>query len=162
MAELDAPIALSPGFRWGPTLLPGETIRLEDLMSQVAITYPEVTVTEMSGASLKQVLEDVADNLFHPDPYYQQGGDMVRVAGINYSLSPFSKFGSRVQNIEFKGRALEANKIYKVAGWASVRRADGEPIWDLVSRWLKSLNRAPTIKANQPTLIGLANNLGVS
>ncbi len=162
MAELDAPIALSPGFRWGTTLLPGDTIRLEDLMSQVAITYPEVTVTEMSGKLLKQVLEDVADNLFHPDPYYQQGGDMVRVAGINYSLSPFSKFGSRVQNIEFKGRPLEANKIYKVAGWASVRRTEGEPIWDLVSRWLKSLNQSLTIKADQPTLIGLADNLGIS
>ena len=93
MDELDAPIALSPGFRWGTTLLPDTVITMEDLMAQMAITYPAVTLTEMNGAFLKRVLEDVADNLFHPDPYYQQGGDMVRSGGLQYAIAPWHKPG---------------------------------------------------------------------
>ena len=88
MAEKDAEIAFSPGFRWGTTLLPGEAITLEDLMDQTAITYPYVTVNELTGETIKTILEDVADNLFNPDPYYQQGGDMVRVGGMRYAIDP--------------------------------------------------------------------------
>jgi sulfur-oxidizing protein SoxB len=161
MDELDAPIALSPGFRWGTTLLPDTAITMEDLMAQVAITYPSVTLTEMNGAFLKRVLEDVADNLFHPDPYYQQGGDMVRCGGLQYSISPLAQAGSRISELTLGGKPIDANKNYKVAGWASVQQVDGEPIWDVVARWLKSQGRVQGMRANQPEVLGLQNNQGI-
>ena len=161
MDELDAPIALSPGFRWGTTLLPGSAITMEDLMAQVAITYPAVTLTEMSGAFLKRVLEDVADNLFHPDPYYQQGGDMVRSGGLQYSIAPLAQAGSRISELTLDGKPIDANKTYKVAGWASVQQVEGEPIWDVVARWLKVQGRVQGVRANQPEVMGLQNNLGM-
>ena len=161
MDELDAPIALSPGFRWGTTLLPGAAITMEDLMAQVAITYPSVTLTEMNGAFLKRVLEDVADNLFHPDPYYQQGGDMVRCGGLQYSISPLAQAGSRISELTLNGKPIDANKTYKVAGWASVQQVEGEPIWDVVARWLKAQGRVQGVRANQPDVVGLQNNQGI-
>ena len=161
MDELDAPIALSPGFRWGTTLLPGATITMEDLMAQVAITYPAVTLTEMSGAFLKRVLEDVADNLFHPDPYYQQGGDMVRASGLQYSIAPLAAAGSRIDQLTLNGKPIDANKTYKVAGWASVQQVEGEPIWDVAARWLKAQGRVQGVRANQPEVTGLQNNQGM-
>ena len=162
MAELDAPVSLSPGFRWGTTLLPGSVVTMEDLMAQVAITYPSVTLTEMSGEFLKRVLEDVADNLFHPDPYYQQGGDMVRVGGLSYDLAPMAAAGSRISNMTLNGKPIEANKSYKVAGWASMQQQDGEPIWDVVARWLRSEGKVGEVKLNQPALSGLADNQGIA
>ena len=159
--ELDAPIALSPGFRWGTTLLPGAAITMEDLMAQVAITYPAVTLTEMSGEFLKRVLEDVADNLFHPDPYYQQGGDMVRSGGLQYSIAPLAQTGSRISELTLDGKPIDANKTYKVAGWASVQQVEGEPIWDVVARWLRAQGRVQGVRANQPEVMGLQNNLGI-
>jgi len=161
MDELDAPIALSPGFRWGTTLLPGTAITMEDLMAQVAITYPAVTLTEMSGAFLKRVLEDVADNLFHPDPYYQQGGDMVRSGGLQYAIAPLAQAGSRISELTLGGKPIDANKTYKVAGWASVQQVEGEPIWDVVARWLKAQGRVQGVRANQPEVLGLQNNQGI-
>jgi sulfur-oxidizing protein SoxB len=161
MDELDAPIALSPGFRWGTTLLPDTAITMEDLMAQVAITYPSVTLTEMNGAFLKRVLEDVADNLFHPDPYYQQGGDMVRCGGLQYSISPLAQAGSRISELTLGGKPIDANKNYKVAGWASVQQVDGEPIWDVVARWLKAQGRVQGVRANQPEVSGLQSNQGI-
>ena len=96
MTVKDAPIAFSPGFRWGTSLLPGQAITMEHVMDQTAITYPWTTVTPMSGEMLKTVLEDVADNLFNPDPYYQQGGDMVRVGGLEYQINPMASAGKRI------------------------------------------------------------------
>ena len=162
MDELDAPIALSPGFRWGTTLLPGTAITMEDLMAQVAITYPAVTLTEMSGEFLKRVLEDVADNLFHPDPYYQQGGDMVRSGGLQYSIAPLAQAGSRISELTLNGKSIDANKTYKVAGWASVQQVEGEPIWDVVARWLKAQGRVQGVQPNQPEVMGLHNNHGIA
>ena len=159
--ELDAEIAFSPGFRWGTTLLPGANITMEDLMAQVAITYPAVTVNEMSGAALKGVLEDVADNLFNPDPYYQQGGDMVRVAGLGYSIAPTAAVGERIGNLNLNGQSIDAGKSYKVAGWASVHRVEGEPIWDVVGRWLRSQKVVSNLSIEQPEVMGLVDNLGL-
>ncbi|MEL0007044.1 MAG: thiosulfohydrolase SoxB [Luminiphilus sp.] len=162
MAELDAPISLSPGFRWGTTLLPGSVITMEDLMAQVAITYPSVTLTEMSGEFLKRVLEDVADNLFHPDPYYQQGGDMVRVGGLSYDMAPLADAGTRISNLMLNGAPIEAGKSYKVAGWASMQPQDGEPIWDVVARWLRSEGNIRGVNPSQPELSGLTDNQGLA
>ena len=161
MDELDAPVALSPGFRWGTTLLPGSAITMEDLMAQVAITYPAVTLTEMNGAFLNRVLEDVADNLFHPDPYYQQGGDMVRAGGLQYSIAPLAPAGSRISELTLNGKPIDANKTYKVAGWASVQQVESEPIWNVVARWLRSQGRVQGVRANQPEVLGLQNNQGI-
>ncbi|MEN9560373.1 MAG: hypothetical protein RLZZ502_1584 [Pseudomonadota bacterium] len=143
MAEKNAQISFSPGFRWGNTLLPGDTLRFEDLMSHTAITYPYTTVSHMSGAFIKTILEDVADNIFHLDPYYQQGGDMVRVGGMNYSLAINEAAGKRISNMRLNtGELIEADKHYKVAGWApvadSAEAKAGEPIWDLAARYLKN------------------------
>ncbi|HEY6513013.1 MAG TPA: thiosulfohydrolase SoxB, partial [Burkholderiaceae bacterium] len=118
-----ADIAFSPGFRWGTTLLPGETITREMMMDQLAITYPYATLGEMTGETIKTVLEDVADNLFNPDPYYQQGGDMVRVGGLTYSITPGAAMGARIGDMRLNGRPIEADKKYKVAGWAPVAEA---------------------------------------
>ncbi|HRA82090.1 MAG TPA: thiosulfohydrolase SoxB, partial [Thauera sp.] len=120
IAEKDAELAFSPGFRWGTSLLPGDTITMEHLLDQTAITYPWTTLTEMSGEMIKTVLEDVADNLFNPDPYYQQGGDMVRVGGLQYSCDPTATMGKRIDNMMLKGKRIEPSKIYRVAGWAPV------------------------------------------
>ena len=130
-------------------------------MAQVAITYPAVTLTEMSGAFLKRVLEDVADNLFHPDPYYQQGGDKVRSGGLQYTIAPLFQAGSRISELTLNGKPIDANKTYKVAGWASVQQVEGEPIWDVVARWLKAQGRVQGVRANQPVVMGLQNNLGI-
>jgi S-sulfosulfanyl-L-cysteine sulfohydrolase len=115
-----AEIAFSPGFRWGTSLLPGDVITRELMMDQVAITYPYATVTDMSGEMIKTILEDVADNLFNPDPYYQQGGDMVRVGGLQYTMTPGEKMGARITDMRVGGKTIEAGKTYKVAGWAPV------------------------------------------
>ena len=106
----DAQIAFSPGFRWGTTLLPGETITREDLLAQTAITYPYTTVAEMSGETIKAVLEEVADNLFNPDPYYQQGGDMVRVGGLTYTCAPNAQMGSRISDLRLDGKPIDAGQ----------------------------------------------------
>jgi S-sulfosulfanyl-L-cysteine sulfohydrolase len=162
-----ADIAFSPGFRWGTTLLPGQAITRELLMDQLAITYPYATLTSMSGETIKTVLEDVADNLFNPDPYYQQGGDMVRVGGLQYTMTPGEKMGSRISDLRLKGRPIEAGKTYQVAGWAPVAeeaaRAGNKPVWELVEAWLK--NQGGRIKPrtiNTPRLVGVAGNPGLA
>lgn len=162
-----ADLAFSPGFRWGTTLLPGDAITRELMMDQVAITYPYATLTPMSGEMIKTVLEDVADNLFNPDPYYQQGGDMVRVGGLTYTCSPAEKMGSRISDMRLKGQLIEAGKTYKVAGWAPVaeeaRSAPGvKPVWDVVETWLKSQGgRIKPRTINTPRLVGMAGNPGI-
>ncbi len=161
MAEKDAPIAFSPGFRWGTTLLPNSTITMDDLLSQTAITYPHTTVTEMSGATIKTILEDVADNLFNPDPYYQQGGDMVRVGGLKYRCQPHAAMGRRISDMQLAGKPIEADKTYRVAGWAPVAPgARGEPIWELVARWLRTQKTLAARRPNLPELVGVAGDAG--
>ena len=157
-----AEIAFSPGFRWGTTLLPGQPITRELMMDQLAITYPASTLTEISGATIKTILEDVADNLFNPDPYYQQGGDMVRVGGLEYSCAPNAQAGARISNLRLKGRPLAADKHYKVAGWAPVAEgASGEPIWDVVETWLRDQKVVKPRTPGRPALIGVQGNAGL-
>ncbi len=166
MAEKDAPMAFSPGFRWGTSLLPGEPILMEHLMDQTAVTYPYTTVTEMTGETIKVILEDVCDNLFNPDPYYQQGGDMVRVGGLSYTCDPNAKAGARISAMSIKGKAVEAAKTYKVAGWAPVseaaRAAGGEPIWDLMARYLRGRKVVKPLQLELPRLKGMQGNAGIA
>ncbi|MFZ0124196.1 MAG: thiosulfohydrolase SoxB [Xanthobacteraceae bacterium] len=139
LAERDAEIALSPGFRWGTTLLPGKPITVEDIQNATAMTYPQVYRTSISGERLKAILEDIADNLFNPDPYYQQGGDMVRCGGLAYRIDVTQSIGQRVSDLTQypSGRPIEPNKDYIVAGWASVtENVEGPPVWDLVERYV--------------------------
>jgi sulfur-oxidizing protein SoxB len=161
--ELDAELALSPGFRWGNTLLPGEAITMGDLLSETAITYPEVYVAEMTGAQIKAILEDICDNLFNPDPYYQQGGDMVRMGGMNYACGPAQSAGNRISDMTLDdGRPLEASKTYKVAGWASVNPQQGKSVWDVFAAYLRREKTAKPKKLNQVALKGVSNNPGIS
>jgi len=163
MAEKDAEIAFSPGFRWGTTLLPGEAIAFERLMDQTAITYPQSTLNEFTGDEIKAILEDIADNLFNPDPYLQQGGDMVRVGGMSYACEPAQPIGRRISDMRLAGKPLEARKSYKVAGWASVAEGvTGEPAWDVVARYLRAQKTVPPLEANVPRLIGVDRNPGIA
>ncbi len=163
MTVKDAQIGFSPGFRWGTSLLPGEAITIERLMDMTAITYPHTTVNELSGAQIKAIMEDVCDNLFNPDPYLQQGGDMVRVAGMTYSCDPNAASGERIGDLRFGGVPLDAAKAYKVAGWAPVGDGKhGEPIWEVVAQYLRDKKTVAPPKLNEPQLIGMAGDPGVS
>lgn len=166
MAEKDAEIAFSPGFRWGTTLLPGEAITMEHLLDQTAITYPYTTVTSITGEMLKTILEDVADNLFNPDPYYQQGGDMVRVGGLRYAIDPVAVTGKRISGMELRGKPIDPAGTYKVAGWAPVaeeaRNAKAEPVWEVVARHLRAQKTVKPRPLNLPTLVGIKGNLGIA
>ena len=162
-----AEIAFSPGFRWGTTLLPGQAITREWLLDMTATTYSYATVTEMTGETIKTVLEDVCDNLFNPDPYYQQGGDMVRVGGLQYSCDPVAKMGNRINDMRLNGKLIDPQKKYKVAGWAPVSeeaRSAGNPqVWELVETWLKAKGgKVSARKVNRPTLTGGLPNPGYS
>ncbi len=160
-----AEIAFSPGFRWGTSLLPGQAITREHVMDQTAITYPWTTLTDMRGDTIKTILEDVGDNLFNPDPYYQQGGDMVRVGGLTYTCEPGARMGSRIQNMRLKGRLIEADKSYKVAGWAPVAEASknaGPPVWEVVESYLKAQKVIKPVRPNTPDLVGVAGNPGLA
>jgi len=158
-----ADLAFSPGFRWGTSLLPGQAITFEHVMDQTAITYPYSTLTDMTGAQIKGILEDVCDNLFNPDPYKQQGGDMVRVGGLAYACAPNEAMGHRIQDMRLNGKPLDAKRKYKVAGWAPVAEgATGEPIWEVVARWLRDKQTVTPRKLNTPRLIGVAGNPGLA
>ncbi|MEO7031566.1 MAG: thiosulfohydrolase SoxB [Herbaspirillum sp.] len=157
-----ADLAFSPGFRWGTTLLPNSPILMEDLMDQTATTYSYSTLSNMSGQTIKTVMEDVADNLFNPDPYYQQGGDMVRVGGMTYAIEPNAKMGNRIQDMRLNGKLIDADKIYKVAGWAPVAEgASGEPVWDVVGQWLRTKKTITPRQLNVPRIIGMEGNPGM-
>jgi sulfur-oxidizing protein SoxB len=159
----DAQIALSPGFRWGTSLLPGEAITMESVMDWSAITYPATTVTLMTGETIKTVLEDVCDNLFNPDPYYQQGGDMVRVGGLTYTCAPNAKMGDRIRDMRLGGQPIEAAKTYKVAGWAPVGEGvTGEPAWDVIATYLRDRKTVAAPKLNLPQLTGVAGDPGLA
>ena len=161
-----AEIAFSPGFRWGTSILPGQAITMEHLLDQTAITYPYTTLTPMSGEMIKTILEDVADNLFNPDPYYQQGGDMVRVGGMQYTIDPTASAGNRISDMRIGDQTIEASKTYKVAGWAPVseaaRDAGGEPIWDVMSTYLRQIKTVAAKTPNLPIIQGAANNPGMA
>ena len=156
-----ADLAFSPGFRWGTTLLPGQPITREWLLDMTATTYSFATLTEMKGEMIKTVLEDVADNLFNPDPYYQQGGDMVRVGGLTYAFDPLQGMGKRVSDMRLKGELIDPNKTYKVAGWAPVAedaaKAGNPMVWELVEQWLKA--RGGKVTARQPNVPRLTAGL---
>jgi sulfur-oxidizing protein SoxB len=162
-----AQLAFSPGFRWGTSLMPGQPITREWLMDMTATTYSYATVTEMTGETIKTVLEDVCDNLFNPDPYYQQGGDMVRVGGLQYACNPLEAMGRRITDMRLNGAPIDADRKYKVAGWAPVaeeaRTAGNKPVWELVETWLKSRGgKVSPRQLNTPRLIGVAGNPGLA
>ncbi len=162
MQELSAPIAFSPGFRWGVSVLPGQPITFDEVMTQTAMTYGTVTRNELSGEQIKTILEDVADNLFNTDPYYQQGGDMVRVGGLKYSLDPTEKIGNRISDLELDGQPLDANKNYPVGGWANVAAPlEGKQIWEVVSDYLRDKKVIRDVEPNLPKLKGVENNPGI-
>jgi sulfur-oxidizing protein SoxB len=158
-----ADIAFSPGFRWGTSLLPGQDILMEHVLDQTAVTYPATTVNEMSGEMIKTILEDVADNLFNPDPYLQQGGDMVRVGGLSYSIDPTATMGRRIGDMVLGGKPIEPGKNYKVAGWASVQEGvTGEPIWDVVAKYLRDQKVLKSPRLNLPAIKGIKGNPGLA
>ncbi|HET9749714.1 MAG TPA: thiosulfohydrolase SoxB, partial [Casimicrobiaceae bacterium] len=166
LAEKQAQIAFSPGFRFGRSLLPGEAIRYEDVLDQTAITYPYMNVTKMPGTMIKTILEDVADNLFNPDPYYQQGGDMVRVGGMRYAIDPYAAMGKRIVKMELDGKAIEPSAIYTVAGWAPVseeaKAAGGEPVWEVVARYLRAKKTIVARPPDVPKLEGVGRDPGMA
>ncbi len=160
-----ADLAFSPGFRWGTTLLPGQPITREWLMDMTATTYSYATLTEVKGEMIKTILEDVCDNLFNPDPYYQQGGDMVRVGGLAYACDPTAEMGKRIGDMRLKGELIDPNKTYKVAGWAPVAeeaaKAGNPMVWDQIEQWLKARGgKVAPRKLNAPRLTGGLPNPG--
>ncbi len=158
-----AEIAFSPGFRWGTSLLPGQTITMEHLLDQTATTYSYSTLSELSGEQIKVILEDVCDNLFNPDPYKQQGGDMVRIGGLKYACAPNATMGNRIQDMRLRGKPIEPGKKYKVAGWAPVAEgASGEPIWEVVARYLRAKKTVGPLVLNEPRLVGVEGNPGIA
>ena len=163
MSVKDAEIAFSPGFRWGTSLLAGDAITFEHVMDWSAITYPMTTLSDLSGEMIKTILEDVCDNLFNPDPYYQQGGDMVRVGGLTYTCTPGARMGERIGDMRLAGKPIEAAKTYKVAGWAPVAEGvTGEPIWDVIARYLRDRRSIAAPSLNLPKLAGVEGNRGIA
>jgi len=160
----DAQISLSPGFRWGTTVLPGQAITMDNVMDQTCITYPETYRREMTGAEIKAILEDVCDNLFNPDPYVQQGGDMVRVGGLDYICDPAASIGHRVSNMTLDdGTTVDAEKKYVVSGWATVgSQAAGRPVWEVVADYLRLKGTVKLSKLNTPKLVGVKGNPGIA
>jgi sulfur-oxidizing protein SoxB len=160
--EFDAEIALSPGFRWGVSVLPGQPLTMEDVLSETAISYGETYVQRMSGSQIKDALEDICDNLFNADPYYQQGGDMVRVGGFTYTCSPAENIGRRISDLKLdNGRSIEAARNYKVASWASVNEQRGIPVWDVFARYLGS-GKPLEAQGAGVTLRGVDGNPGIA
>ena len=157
LSERDAEIALSPGFRWGAALTPGDAITTEAIFNQTAITYPNTYRTPMTGAMLKDILEDVADNLFHPDPYYRQGGDMVRVGGLSFAIDPAKPMGSRLSDLRLlrTGKPLDAGRSYMVSGWASVNQAtQGPPIWEVVTNHVAKVREVDLPESRNVRVLG--------
>jgi sulfur-oxidizing protein SoxB len=160
--EMDAQIAFSPGFRWGNSFLSGTALTMGDLLTETAITYPMAYVAMMTGADIKAMMEDVCDNLFNPNPYYQQGGDMIRVGGMNYACAPAKLIGHRISEMVLdNGETVEAGKTYKIVSWASVSLPQtGKPVWEVVAANLKRKKTVRLTKPNQVKLIGVAGNPG--
>lgn len=162
-SKFDAEIALSPGFRWGTSVLPGQPVTMEDVLSETAVTYPETYLQSMTGGQIKEILEDVCDNLFNADPYYQQGGDMVRVGGMTYTCAPAESVGNRISDLKLSGgHSIEASKTYKVAGWASVNEQSGAPIWDVFAKHLRAGKTPADRSGTAVALRGVAGNPGIA
>ncbi len=161
-SHYDAQLSLSPGFRWGTSVLKGQTITMERVLDQTCTTYPETYVREMSGAELKLILEDVADNIFNPEPYLQSGGDMVRLGGMDYSCDPLASVGGRIDEMRLdNGDLIDASKTYKVAGWATVgSRSEGPDIWDVTAEYLRDQQEVTIKKLNTPKLLNMDGNPG--
>ncbi len=156
--ERDAEISLSPGFRWGTTLLPGQDITIDDLYTQTSMTYPSVYRLEMSGKQIHDILEDVCDNLFNKDPFYQQGGDMVRVGGMSYTIEPKKEIGYRITNMTSikSGKPIEATQNYVVAGWASVNEGtEGPAVYDLMEKYITRLGVVPPLENDRIKVLGM-------
>lgn len=147
LKHYDAQVAFSPGFRWGVTIVPGQPITVEDVFTHTSLTYPNSWVRDMTGAEIKEIMEDVADNLFNPDPYYRQGGDMVRMGGLTYAIDPTKMQGSRISDIKIGGKPMDLAKKYKATGWASMNQVDGPPAYDVVIDYLRKAKR---IKLDAP------------
>jgi len=160
----DAQVSLSPGFRWGTSVLPGQAVTMDNVMDQTCITYPETYRREMKGSEIKAILEDVCDNLFNPDPYVQQGGDMVRLGGLDYVCDPTQSIGKRITDMALDdGTKVEADKSYVVAGWATVgSQAPDEPIWETVATYLRDVKTVKIEKLNTPVLKNVAGNPGIA
>ncbi len=159
--QLDAEIALSPGFRWGATVLSGEPISMQDILSETAITYPEAYVQSMTGEQLKEVMEDVCDNLFNLDPYHQQGGDMVRLGGMSFGCAPNETIGRRISDLKLaNGKQIEAARSYRVAGWASVNEQKGAPVWETVTDYLRGSKHLAEANGNGVEVNGVEGNPG--
>jgi sulfur-oxidizing protein SoxB len=163
MSVKGAQIAFSPGFRWGTSLLPGQAITTDHVMHWSAITYPQTTLNELTGEAIKTILEDVCDNLFNPDPYYQQGGDMVRVGGMTYACAPNEAIGKRISDMRLDGKPIEAGRSYKVAGWAPVAEgAKGEPVWEVITQYLRARKTVAPPRLSLPRLVGVEGNPGIA
>lgn len=162
-AEYDAPIAFSPGFRWGTSIPAGATITMEDVYNATAMTYPETYAREMSGADIKNILEGVADNLYHTDPYYQQGGDMVRTGGLRYTLSPANELNQRISDLRLSsGAPLQADKTYRVAGWATQTPSPGAPVWEVLAGYLRAQKEVDIHLEELPAVAGGKGNPGIA
>src|ERR1700710_2130060 len=160
--EFNAARALSQGFRWGTSVLPGQPVTMEEVFAETAVTYPETYIQTMTGGQIKDILEDVCDNLFKADPYYQQGGDMVRIGGLSYACAPAEGAGHRISDLKLNnGKPLEATKSYKVAGWASVNEQQGVPVWDVFAKHLRSGKMSDRHGAGV-TLKGVDDNPGIA
>jgi len=153
LARADAQVAFSPGFRWGIAIVPGQAVTLDDVYSHTALSYPNTWARPMTGAEIHAVMEDVADNLFHPDPYYRQGGDMVRVGGLTYTIEPGKPMGRRIRDVRVAGRPLDPGRTYKATGWASMTETDGPPAWEVVAHHLRALK---TIRIDPPKRVRIA------
>ena len=163
LEHYDAEIAFSPGFRWGVSVLPGETITMDTLLTQTATTYPETYMNETSGEMIHAILEDVADNMFHEDPYRQQGGDMVRVRGLEYTLDPVAPVGQRIRDLRTALGPLDPKRNYKLTGWGVVGQvAPGPAIWDVVQGWLRRQDGAVGLEASTPRLVNVGKNPGIA
>lgn len=162
--QLDAQVSLSPGFRWGTSVLEGQVVKMEHVLDQTCLTYPETYARAMKGSDLKLILEDVADNIFNPEPYLQSGGDMVRVGGFDYVCDPLKPVGHRISEMTLdNGEKIDMSKSYKVAGWATVgSRSEGPDIWDVVANYLRDKKVARIDKLNTPKLKNVTNNPGIA
>jgi len=161
---LGADIAFSPGFRWGTSILPGQSITREHILDQTATNYSNTYVQQMEGQEIKAVLEDVADNLFHPDPYLRQGGDMVRVGGMHYQIDPLQSMGKRISNMTLasNGEKIHPKKCYLVAGWAGVKTVtDGAPVWEVIEDYLLDVNLVKNQTLHTPSITGVKGNPGI-